>query len=293
MTAKVSPRRHGGTEVSGVASPAAEMRTRLRLDLRGLVLPALLVLGLYVAVEAKVFPPGAVPSPARVGTSFVEWLTGHTFGQSPYYYTGTFPKDALWSAFRVVVGFLIGASMAVVVGVYVGWSRTFERLVDPLVQLLRPIPRTALLPLAIIVFGLGHPPSLFLVAWGTFLAAYVQVVTGVKLVGRDLKRAAYMLGASEWTVLRRVVIPGALPHIVVGIRVGLAFAWTLLILAEMIGSDSGFGYVLWRGYEFVRLDLVLLGMAVLGLFGFLSDRLILAVARRKLDWAQELAESRL
>ncbi len=269
------------------------MRSRLRLDPRGLVLPGLLVLGLYAAVAAGVFPPGAVPSPARVARSLIEWVTGHTFGQLPYYYTGTFPKDALWSLFRVLVGFVIGASLAVAVGVYVGWSRTFERLVDPLVQLLRPIPRTALLPLAIIVFGLGHAPSLFMVVWGTFLVAYVQVVTGVKLVGRDLKRAAYMLGASDWTVLRRVVIPAALPHIVVGVRVGMAFAWTLLILAEMIGSDGGFGYVLWRGYEFVRLDLVLLGMAVLGLFGFVSDRLILALARRKLDWAQELAESRL
>ena len=175
----------------------------------------------------------------------------------------------------------------------VGWSSKAERFIDPTVQLLRPMPRTALLPFAIIFFGLGNLPALFLVVYGVFLQVYLQVVTGVKLVGRDWRRAAAMLGASERQILWRVIIPGALPHIFVGLRLGIAYAWTMMILAEMFAVSGGFGYVLWRGYEFMRMDIVIGGMIMLGIFGFISDRIIVVIARRKLAWAQEMSGTQL
>ncbi len=102
----------------------------------------------------------------------------------------------------------------------------------------------------------------------------------MKFVGRDWKRAAQMLGASPRQVLWRVVLPGAMPHIFGGLRLGIAYAWTLMILAEMFAVSAGFGYVLWRGYEFMRMDIVLAGMFMLGIFGFVSDRVIVLIGRR-------------
>ena len=130
-----------------------------------------------------------------------------------------------------------------------GWSETAERFFDPTVQLLRPMPRTALLPFAIIFFGLTNTSALFLVTYGVFLQVYVQVVTGVKFVGRDWKRAATMLGASPRQVLWRVVLPGAMPHIFSRARLGIAYAWTLMILA---GDVRGLGRLRLRAVARLR-----------------------------------------
>jgi len=256
-----------------------------------------LPLGVLVAWSAayllQLMPPVLLPSPLAVLQAIAEWINPAWGSGHPAYYTGTWATDALGSAFRAIAGFVIGSGLAIVIGVAVGCSSKAERIIDPTVQVLRPMPRAALLPFAIIFFGLGNLPALFLVVYGVFLQVYLQVVTGVKLVSRDWKRAAAMLGASPRQILWRVVIPGALPHIFVGLRLGIAYAWTMMILAEMFAVSGGFGYVLWRGYEFMRMDIVLGGMIMLGVFGFISDRIIVAIARRKLAWAQELSGSRL
>lgn len=253
--------------------------------------------GILVAWTAAYFfqwiPPVLLPSPAAVVRAILEWINPAWASGRPAYYTGTWLSDAIGSSFRAIVGFVIGSGLAIALGVMVGWSSKAERFFDPTVQLLRPMPRTALLPFAIIFFGLGNLPALFLVVYGVFLQVYLQVVVGVKLVSRDWKRAAAMLGASQRQILWRVVIPGALPHIFAGLRLGIAYAWTMMILAEMFAVPTGFGHVLWRGYEFMRMDIVLGGMIMLGIFGYLSDRVIVLVARRKLAWAQEIADSRL
>lgn len=238
-------------------------------------------------------PRVLLPAPWEVLATIAEWISPAWGSGRPAYFTGTWLTDALGSAFRALIGFAIGSVAAILLGIWVGWSRTAERFLDPTVQLLRPMPRTALLPFAIIFFGLGNTPALFLVVYGVFLQVYIQVVTGVKLVSRDWKRAAYMLGASHAQVLRRVVLPGAMPYIFAGLRLGIAYSWTLMILAEMFAVSAGFGYVLWRGYEFMRMDIVLGGMIMLGIFGFLSDRVIVWVGRRKLAWAQDISGSQL
>lgn len=256
-----------------------------------------LPLGILVAWSAaylfELMPRILLPSPWDVVATIGEWLNRDWARDRPAYFSGSWVSDALGSSFRALLGFVIGAALAIVLGIWVGWNRTVERVLDPTVQLLRPMPRTALLPFAIIFFGLTNTSALFLVTYGVFLQVYIQVVTGVKLVGRDWKRAAQMLGASPRQVLWRVVLPGAMPHIFSGLRLGIAYAWTLMILAEMFAVSAGFGYVLWRGYEFMRMDIVLAGMFMLGIFGFLSDRIIVLLGRRNLAWAQDIAGSRL
>lgn len=276
-----------------VAAPPARRAWFRGFDPLSLALPAGILVAWTVAYVVEAMPRVLLPSPWDVVATIGEWMNAGWARGRPTYFTGTWVADALGSSFRALVGFAMGASLAVVLGIWVGWSRQAERFFDPTVQLLRPMPRTALLPFAIIFFGLTNASALFLVTYGVFLQVYVQVVTGVKLVGRDWKRAALMLGASPRQVLWRVVLPGAMPHIFSGLRLGIAYAWTLMILAEMFAVSAGFGYVLWRGYEFMRMDIVLAGMLMLGIFGYLSDRVIVLIGRRKLAWAQEMSGNRL
>jgi len=265
----------------------------LFIDPLKFALPLGIVIAWTTASALTWLPAVLLPSPLAVARAVAEWVNPAWGTGRPAYYTGTWIYDAIGSSFRAIVGFVIGSALAIVIGVAVGWSSKAERIIDPTVQVLRPMPRTALLPFAIIFFGLGNLPALFLVVYGVFLQVYLQVVTGVKLVSRDWKRAAAMLGASSRQILWRVVIPGALPHIFVGLRLGIAYAWTMMILAEMFAVPNGFGHVLWRGYEFMRMDIVLGGMIMLGVFGFISDRIIVLIARRKLAWAQELSGNQL
>lgn len=275
------------------AAPPEKARGFRGFDPLALALPVGIIVAWSAAYLFELMPRILLPSPWDVVTTIGEWINPDWARDRPVYFTGTWLSDALGSSFRALVGFAMGATLAVVLGIWVGWSRQAERFFDPTVQLLRPMPRTALLPFAIIFFGLTNASALFLVTYGVFLQVYVQVVTGVKFVGRDWKRAAQMLGASPRQVLWRVVLPGAMPHIFGGLRLGIAYAWTLMILAEMFAVSAGFGYVLWRGYEFMRMDIVLAGMFMLGIFGFLSDRIIVLIGRRKLAWAQEIAGSKL
>jgi NitT/TauT family transport system permease protein len=280
-------------DVEDLVAPEKHLGWRT-IDPLKFALPLAILVAWGTACLYQWLPPILLPSPLDVVRATLEWVNpAWTSASHPSYYSGTWLTDALGSSFRAVVGFSVGSILAVIVGVAVGWSSTVERAFDPTVQVLRPMPRTALLPFAIIFFGLGNLPAVFLVVYGVFMQVYLQVVIGVKLVSRDWRRAAAMLGASDWQILWRVVIPGALPHIFAGLRLGVAYAWTMMILAEMFAVPSGFGYVLWRGYEFMRMDIVIAGMIMLGVFGYISDRIVVVIARRSLVWAQELSGTQL
>lgn len=280
-----------GAEAPSLVPRAADRSWLRRLDAVSLAIPILIIGGWIAVYQARLLSRALIPGPVEVLSAMREWMFGAQAALS--FYSGTFWGDVGGSVFRVAVGFVVASVAAIVLGILVGWFPFVERLVDPTVQVLRPIPRTAFLPFAVIVFGLGNLPALFLVTYGTFLLVYVQVVIGVKLVPRDLKRAARMLGASDRTILFTVVLPAALPSIFAGLRVAIAYSWMVLILAEMLAVGNGLGYILWHGYEYGRVDLVIAGMLMIGLFGYLSDRVILVIMKRKLDWATAIAETQL
>jgi NitT/TauT family transport system permease protein len=155
-----------------------------RISPISLIIPAI-ILGSWIAVyEARILSRALLPGPLEVLGALREWMFGATTALS--FYSGTFWGDAGGSLFRVFVGFVVASVVSIILGMLVGWFPFAEKLIDPTVQILRPIPRTAFLPLAVIMFGLGNIPALFLENYGTFLLDYVQVVIGVKLVPRDL-----------------------------------------------------------------------------------------------------------
>jgi NitT/TauT family transport system permease protein len=237
----------------------------------------------HVAVQQRWVTEGIIPAPAQVAESWYRWIFGTpTRSLSPY--SGTWLANVAYSSRRVIQGFLLAASIGIPLGLFVGWNRMVARLVDPSIQLLRPVPITAWLPFSIAVFGIYDASALFLIGLGAFYPIVVNTTHGVRDTNLLLLRAARMLGARETTVLAKVVFPSALPSIFTGLRLGIGVAWTAVIVAEMIAVKSGLGYVLWDAYYVGRMDICIATMLSVGLLGFISDRVIQGAARLLLRW---------
>jgi NitT/TauT family transport system permease protein len=248
------------------------------------ILLPLALLGLWTAaVQQHWVTEGIVPSPAQVVRSWYTWIFGaSTKSLSPY--SGTWVANVLYSGRRVIEGFLIAAAVAIPLGLFIGWNRLVARVVDPSIQLLRPIPITAWLPFSIAVFGIYDTSALFLIGLGAFYPIVVNTTHGVRDTNLLLLRAARMLGAREATILTKVVFRSALPSIFTGLRLGIGVAWTAVIVAEMIAVKSGLGYVLWDAYYVGRMDICVATMFSVGLLGFVSDRLLQLIAHWVLRW---------
>ena len=224
-----------------------------------------------------------LPTPSRVWEAWTVWAFGPAgMGLNPY--SGTWASNVWFSAERVLQGFLLAILIGVPLGVIVGWSRLAATLFDPTIQWLRPIPITAWLPFSIAVFGIANFGAIFLIALGAFFPIFINTTQGARDVDRNWIRAAQMMGASQWDILRRVVLPAALPSIFTGLRIGLGIAWTAVIVAEMVAVKSGLGYVLWDAYYVGRMDVVIADMVSIGMLGFISDRLIQALSDWVLGW---------
>ena len=248
-----------------------------------LVLPLALVVLWHLTVEYRWVAEGIIPSPAQVLRSWELWIFGTAKGGlSPY--SGTWLDNVLYSSKRVLQGFGLAALVAIPLGLMIGWNRLTGRLVDPTIQLLRPVPITAWLPFAIAVFGIYDASALFLIGLGAFYPIVVNTTHGVRDTNLLLLRAARMMGAGAGTVLTKVVFPSALPSIFTGMRLGIGVAWTAVIVAEMIAVKSGLGYVLWDAYYVGRMDICVATMVSVGFLGFISDRVIVYASRILLRW---------
>jgi NitT/TauT family transport system permease protein len=248
-----------------------------------LLLPLALLALWYLAVQQRWVIEGIIPGPTQVAESWYRWIFGSpTRSLSPY--SGTWVANVLYSSRRVLQGFLFAAAVGIPLGIFVGWNRLVARLVDPTIQMLRPVPITAWLPFSIAVFGIYDAGALFLIGLGAFYPIVINTTHGVRDTNLLLLRAARMLGAREGTVLFKVVLPSALPSIFTGLRLGVGIAWTAVIVAEMIAVKSGLGYVLWDAYYVGRMDICVATMFSVGLLGFLSDQVILLASRLLLRW---------
>ena len=248
-----------------------------------LLLPLGFLVLWHVAVAERWVTAGLIPSPAQVAESWYRWIFGTpTRSLSPY--SGTWLANVAYSARRVIEGFLLAALVGIPLGVFIGWNRLVARVVDPSIQLLRPVPITAWLPFAIAVFGIYDASALFLIGLGAFYPIVVNTTHGVRDTNLLLLRAARMLGAGPATVLTKVVFRSALPAVFTGLRLGIGVAWTAVIVAEMIAVKSGLGYVLWDAYYVGRMDICVATMFSVGLLGLLSDQVIVRLSRVILRW---------
>lgn len=235
-------------------------------------------------VAAGVFPRSVLPSPFVVASALWDWGFGDPERGG---YSGTL-LSAIWaSGQRVLMGYGIAVALGVGIGVPTGASRLLGALIDPFIHLLRPIPVTAWVPLSLVFFGFGFKGAVFLVALGSFFPIVVNTIEGVRGANRSLIKVGRMLGARGPRLLWFFILPASLPSIFVGLRLGMGISWVLIIVAEMMSVKSGIGYTLLDAYSFGRFDMVIAAMILLGIMGFLSDRIILAIESTVLRWHRE------
>lgn len=225
-----------------------------------------------------------IPSPSMIAIAWYDWAFGtlDMLGR----YSGTWSMHLTSSARRVLIGFTIDLAVAIPLGVAVGSSRTLERIIDPTLQVIRPIPITSWLPLSMAFFGIKDSSAIFLIFLGGFFAIFLNTVAGVKLVDKTLIQAGQMLGCGPADLFVNVVLRAALPSVFTGMRISLGMAWMAVIVSEMVAVKSGIGYVLWDAYYYMRMDLLVATMLTVGALGFLSDRVLVLIADRTLRWAK-------
>jgi NitT/TauT family transport system permease protein len=263
----------------------ARVLANAQLGLRRIAGPATVILLWYIACARGWVDPRFVPSPLTVLAALQEWMFGPA-GANPY--SGTWFAHAANSAYRVLVGFLIAAVSGVTIGCLIGWFRLVSDLVDPVIQILRPIPITAWVPFAVIFFGIRDGSAFFLIALGAFFPIVVNTAAGVAGTPKLLVRAARMLGIRPYMLLPRVVLPASMPFIFTGLRLGIGLAWVLVIVAEMMAVKSGLGFAMWDAYYFLRLDIIIAAMLSVGALGFVSDLILRLLGRRFLRWSRGL-----
>ncbi|WP_413453648.1 taurine ABC transporter permease TauC [Erwinia persicina] len=200
-----------------------------------------------------------------------------------------FMDATLWqhlgaSLTRIVIALLAATLVAVPVGILMGLNETIRGILDPLIELYRPVPPLAYLPLMVIWFGIGETSKILLIYLAIFAPIAMSALAGVKSAQQVRLRAARSLGASRWQVLWYVVLPGALPEILTGIRIGLGVGWSTLVAAELIAATRGLGFMVQSAGEFLATDVVLAGIAVIALIAFALELGLRALQRRLTPW---------
>ena len=223
-----------------------------------------------------------VPPPSEVAKELWDLAFGGIYDDA---YSQTLYVHLLASMSRVYGGFGLALLVALPLGLMIGRIPFVRKLLDPTLQVLRPIPVTAWLPLAMILFGLGPKSAFFLVCLGAFYPILVNTIFGVRSVDPRLFEAASMLGCQGTAQFYRVVLPASLPAIFTGLRLGLGFAWVVIVVGEMTGVQTGLGAIIMEARQLSRTEIVISGMIVIGTVGFLSDRLVMLIGRRLLSWS--------
>lgn len=202
---------------------------------------------------------------------------------------GLLQRDLLTTIGRVALGFAIGSSAAIGLGILTGLSRRVSEAVEPTLQALRTVPTLAWAPLLLLWLGIDEPPKVTLVAIGAFFPVYVNLVAGIHNVDRKLIEVARVYDLSPRAVALRVVIPASLPSLMTGLRLGLSQSWLFIVVAEFFGASAGLGFRLTDSQQSSRVDLMFVALISLAILGKVTDMLLYAVEDRTLRWRDTLA----
>jgi ABC-type nitrate/sulfonate/bicarbonate transport system permease component len=257
-----------------------ELRQPAVLGLRAVSLLLFFVLwwgvSLLNAHVLKVFNPILLPAPDEVLRAGIKMAA-----------SGELLKHITASLSRVVWGFGIAATLGIVVGTALGRSRLLEHLVEPMLEMLRPIPPLAFLPMMVLWFGIGEASKVAFIAYAAFFPIFTTTIEGIKYVDPVLIRAASSLGASERQIFWHVVLPAATPNIITGMRLAFGLSFFVIVAAEFIAADSGLGFLINDARTFFLVSNMLLGAAVIGIIGVLANVLLRKLEGRLLRWRKE------
>ncbi|MGE0310520.1 MAG: ABC transporter permease [Lautropia sp.] len=251
------------------------------MSLRRLLLalaPWSLLLLLWYGVGATGFVDDAlVPRPHAVARRFVELMVD-----------GRLPLDILMSVQRVFFGVLFGIALAVPVGFLIGWYRGVRAFLDPLINFFRALPPLALIPLVIVYFGIDEPAKIVILFYASFFSGVIVMYEGVAQISPIFVRVSRTLGASDWEIFSRVIVPLATPHILTALRVSLGVAWATLVASELVAAQQGLGALIQSAGSFFQLDVIYVGIICIGFIALSMDLALRAVSRRLLRWQDRL-----
>lgn len=258
--------------MQGMKRSSNVLRFRIYAAISGLSIPIFLGLWEIISrsgvVNIVLFPP-----PSVVSVAMFEWIK-----------SGEFVIDLAVSVYRVVIGFVGGATFGVVFGILTGRYPLFSSLFSPLFHMLRPIPPIAFVPIVILWFGLSETGKLFLIFWGVFFTVWLSTHLGVQKVDGGLIRAALALGTPQRKLLREIIFPGALPYIIVGLRTAVGISFYTLVAAELAGTFAGIFYRINIAEQNLQTGQVMGGLVVLGALSFIADRAFAALAQKVVWW---------
>lgn len=199
---------------------------------------------------------------------------------------GTLATDIVASLTRVLAGFALGTIVAIPVGFLMGWYGWARGLVEPWIQFFRTIPPLAIIPLAIVLLGIGEQPKILVIFLAAFFACVISTFQGVVNIDRTMINAARVLGTGDAGIFVRVVVPASVPFILVGMRVGLGAAWATLVAAELIAAQAGLGYRMQQAQLYYDLPTIFVGLITIGVLGLLMDRALLLTEKKLTGWQE-------
>ncbi|HBC93121.1 MAG TPA: ABC transporter permease [Pelotomaculum sp.] len=238
-----------------------------------LILPVAILVIWQLLSQAGLIKPLILPPPTKVAGAFWELLS-----------SGQLPKHIWISILRVSEGFGLAALVGIVMGIGIGLSRTLDRLTDLVIQVLRPIPPIAWIPLAILWFGIDELSKIYIIFLGAFFPVFVNVIEGIRNTDQRFIEVARILEVPRWKLIRQVVIPGVLPYIMTGLRVSLGVAWMCVVAAELIAANQGVGYLINDARQLSQTDVVLVGMITIGVTGKVMDSMLKRLENRLVGW---------
>lgn len=251
---------------------------------QGTILTIISIVSLFLAwallVHFRVYRFSLLPSPAEVLEEGIAWIK-----------TSVFWIDTGATTLRVLVGVSAAYIIAIPLGLMIGWKKTFSDFTFPILEVLRPIPAPAYLPLAILLLPYQEMSVAFIPFIDAFFPVLLNTITGVKIIDRDYFRAARCLGSSPKQIFWNVVLPGALPSISSGCAIGMGLGWMGAVVGEMITGKWGLGYRIWESYTLIRYPLIVDGMIVIGVLGLGSSVLIRYLTVRLIPWRRAITES--
>ncbi|MEU3187620.1 ABC transporter permease [Streptomyces sp. NPDC006923] len=255
------------------ASAPGSRRRSVPRWLRRTVGPLILLIAWQVLSATGVLHPDILASPGTIARAAGDLIAD-----------GTLPSAMAISLQRVAVGLLLGGVTGIALALVSGLSRLGEDLVDATVQMLRTVPWVGLIPLFIIWLGIGEAPKIALIALGVAFHLYLNVYAGIRGVDEQLIEAGQSLGLGRWGLIRHVVLPGALPGAMTGLRYSLATAWLALVFGESINADAGIGFLMNQAREFFRTDVIVVCLVVYAFLGLLADAVVRTLERLLLQW---------
>ena len=241
--------------------------------------PWLLIIAIWYAIAYSGFVnPALIPTPHAVAAQFWQQLV-----------YARLPRDILMSTQRVLIGVILGTTVAVPVGFALGWYPRVRTFIDPLINFFRALPPIALIPLVVVYFGIGELAKVVILFYASFFAGVIVMYEGIAQISPIYIRVARTLGATDAEIFRKVILPLAVPHVLTALRVALGVAWATLVASELIAAQQGLGALIQNASSFFQLDIIYVGIICIGLIALVMDVLLRMVARRLVSWQERIA----